>query len=239
MNALRAAFAYFTVLPVGRAAAPEADALAWLPLVGLAVGGLAGGAGYATALVAPHALAVAVAFGASVLLTGAIHLDGFLDCCDALGAAVPVARRLEILKDPNHGTFALAGFAVLGVLWLAALWALPVQHWPWALAFAGGTARAAAVQNAYLFPYGRSGGSIRAFERRPNVLIVAGGVLLCLALAAYRPALAAGIPIASLLSLGFARFAAGRLGGALAGDVYGAAIVLVEVALVVYAALLR
>lgn len=45
-----------------------------------------------------------------VLVTGGIHLDGFLDTQDALHAYQPRERRLEILKDPHTGAFAvLAG----------------------------------------------------------------------------------------------------------------------------------
>ena len=82
-------------MPVGVADAPQADALAWLPLVGAVTGALAGTAGWLVSLVAPHPLAAAAAFAAVLVLTGAIHLDGFLDCCDALFAPVPLAQRLE------------------------------------------------------------------------------------------------------------------------------------------------
>jgi cobalamin synthase len=92
------------------------------------VGGLAGGAAQLVATFAPHAIVVAVAFGLSVALTGAIHVDGFLDTCDAAFSGASPERRREILKDPHHGSFAIAYFAVAAVLWLAALWSLPV---PW------------------------------------------------------------------------------------------------------------
>lgn len=41
------------------------------------------------------------------LITGGIHMDGFLDTMDALSSYQPKERRLEILKDPHTGAFAI------------------------------------------------------------------------------------------------------------------------------------
>ncbi len=148
--------------------APDAVALAWLPLVGIAIGGVAGLAAWGVSFVAPESFVIATAFGLTIVASGAVHLDGFLDSCDALVASVPPERRLEIMKDPRHGTFAVAGLAVAAVWWLAGLVAIPAAVLPWALAFAGGAARLASVLNAYAIPYGRAGASARTFEARPG-----------------------------------------------------------------------
>ncbi|MCI8993315.1 MAG: adenosylcobinamide-GDP ribazoletransferase [Eubacterium sp.] len=42
-----------------------------------------------------------------VLVTGGIHLDGFLDTTDALSSYMEREKRLEILKDPRAGAFAI------------------------------------------------------------------------------------------------------------------------------------
>lgn len=42
-----------------------------------------------------------------VLVTGGIHLDGFLDTADALSSQQTAERKLEILKDPHTGAFAV------------------------------------------------------------------------------------------------------------------------------------
>lgn len=212
-----------------------------MPLVGAAIGVLAGLAAWGVSFIAPEPFVVATAFGGSVALSGAVHLDGLLDACDALLASVPPERRLEIMKDPRHGTFALVGFAVVGVWWLAALAAIPAAALPLALAFAGGGARWAAVLNAYAIPYGRAGASSRAFASRPPAVVLAllAGGLTGLAVAARAPWWlgAAGLACAASLLLG--RTAAGRLGGVLVGDVYGAIIVVLDVALLSAIALLH
>ena len=47
-----------------------------------------------------------------VVITGGIHLDGFLDTQDALSSYQPKERRLEILKDPHTGAFAVISCVV-------------------------------------------------------------------------------------------------------------------------------
>jgi len=50
---------------------------------------------------------------ATILLTGAIHEDGFADFCDSLGG-MSSEKRLAIMKDSNMGAFGVIG--LLGIL---------------------------------------------------------------------------------------------------------------------------
>ena len=63
----------------------------------------------------------AVAALLPIAVTGGIHVDGFLDVCDARGSHQSREKKLEILKDSHVGAF-----AVLGLGWYlllsAALW---------------------------------------------------------------------------------------------------------------------
>lgn len=204
-------------MPVGaREGAPGPDALAWLPLVGMIVGGIAGGAARFASPFVSHPLVVALVFGISIALTGALHVDGFLDTCDAVFAPAGRERRREILKDPRHGTFAIAAFAVVAVFWLAALEALPVESLEQTCALAAGGGRLATV--------------IAAWERRPPLAVVAlnGAIVLVLA---FLVAPAAWIVVVGLAVLALALTAAMRRAlGALTGDAYGCSIVVCEVA---------
>lgn len=49
----------------------------------------------------------AVAVCIPILITGGIHLDGYMDTIDALSSHRSSERKLEILKDPNCGAFAV------------------------------------------------------------------------------------------------------------------------------------
>jgi adenosylcobinamide-GDP ribazoletransferase len=207
---------------------PRTGALSVLPLVGIVLGALAGTIGWLASLITPLPLAVVVAFAASIILTGAIHLDGFLDACDALFASVSPERRLEILKDPRHGTYALAGLAIVVPAWLGALIVIPPGAWPWSLAFCAGTARLAAVLNAFRVPYVRGGASAGAFEERPSIALLVLAALASAACAWSHPWLAAAVPATIVLALALGAWCARQLGGVMAGDAYGAIIVVLE-----------
>ena len=44
-----------------------------------------------------------------ILVTGGFHLDGYMDVKDALSSFADREKKLEILKDPNVGSFAIIG----------------------------------------------------------------------------------------------------------------------------------
>ncbi len=47
----------------------------------------------------------------AVAITGGIHLDGLADVADALSSHASPARKMEIMKDPHAGAFALIALA--------------------------------------------------------------------------------------------------------------------------------
>ena len=228
-----AAFAYFSILPVPKAATsrgPDPDTLAFLPLVGVIVGAVAGTIAWGASFVLPHPIVAALAFAATLALTGTLHVDGFLDSADALFVQAPVARRLAIFKDPHHGTFAIASFAAVAALWLTALWSYEPASLPGAMALAAGSARFGAMLNAYVVPYARAGSNVPVFQRRPawwiTVVVAAAICGMALTIGPWAWTVLAG---AGLVGLALGLLLKGRLGGGLVGDVYGFMIVVLEV----------
>ena len=55
-----------------------------------------------------------------VILTGAMHLDGFADICDGFGCHAEKEKRLEIMHDPRVGSFGVTGIIVLLLVKFAA-----------------------------------------------------------------------------------------------------------------------
>jgi adenosylcobinamide-GDP ribazoletransferase len=114
LRGVRAAFAFFTRIPVG--GFPYDDrALAWAPahapLVGAVLGSLL--AGLDACLLPLGAFpAATLVIGASMLLTGALHEDGLADTSDALGGGHDKTKVLAILKDSRVGSFGAAALAV-------------------------------------------------------------------------------------------------------------------------------
>lgn len=55
------------------------------------------------------------------ILTGMIHLDGFMDVCDALLSRRSKEEKIRILKDPNTGAFSVIALAILFILEFSAI----------------------------------------------------------------------------------------------------------------------
>jgi adenosylcobinamide-GDP ribazoletransferase len=166
LEAARSAFSYFSIIPFGTygsTQAPNTDALYVLPVVGGVIGAISGGAALLVGRAAAEPWPAIVAFAGTLILSGAIHVDGFLDSCDAYLASVSPERRLEILKDPRHGTYAVAGMALLTVVWLAALLQISPEHLVAALVCSGIVSRSVAVVAVWrreAHGYGRLPGDI-------------------------------------------------------------------------------
>ena len=88
--------------------------LLFLPLVGLEIGAIwAGLAWLCQALALPRFVRALLLTVCPYLLTGYIHLDGYMDVSDAVGSCRTLERRREILKDSHVGSFAVIALALL------------------------------------------------------------------------------------------------------------------------------
>lgn len=54
-----------------------------------------------------------------VFISGGIHMDGFMDTCDALASHAPIEKKREILKDSHAGAFAVLGCGMYLLLYAA------------------------------------------------------------------------------------------------------------------------
>lgn len=202
-----------------------------LPLIGAFVGLVSGGSAFAASRALSPRMGAAFAFGLPIALTGALHLDGLLDICDAAFAPVDLEKRREILKDPRHGSFAFAGGAIVAVTNYAALREIDPRDWPLALALAESVARYAALVVARVAPRtADSGTAARAFAQPGDdrFLWVEGALLFACAYGYGGPQLAASTVGIVAATIPIARTLAARLGGAMSGDGYGFIITLAE-----------
>ncbi len=112
-----AALQFLTILPpfVRRPFTPAemGASLAFYPLVGLLMGGILVLIRWLTLWVLPPTVSAALTLAGWVVLSGALHLDGFLDACDGLLGGWSPEKRLEIMRDEHHGAYALAGGVLL------------------------------------------------------------------------------------------------------------------------------
>ncbi len=89
------------------------EAIKYFPISGAIIGGLTGLVFYLANLVFPFNLSVMLSMGFTVLFTGALHEDGFMDVCDGFGGGWTRERILEIMKDSLIGAFGVTGIVFL------------------------------------------------------------------------------------------------------------------------------
>lgn len=208
------------------------------PLVGVVVGGLSGLVASALLGVGPGLASIA-ALTVTVILSGAMHEDGLADVADGFWGGWDRARRLDIMKDSQIGTYGvmalLLGFAARG--WaLTQLFAsgqiLSVTLGIAVLSRAGMPALMAWLPNA------RDGGLSRSVGRpRPWQAGLAGFLAAIIGFAALNTAALPVIILMGLTVVGLGVLARAKIGGQ-TGDVLGASQQLCEIAgLVTLAAL--
>lgn len=124
-NSMLIAFAMYSKIPVPQAEWNEKNmryAIGFFPLIGVVLGGMNGLYFYWYKMVygSENMLFSLIPVIVSLLVTGGIHLDGFLDTVDAKSSFGSREKKLEIMKDPNTGAFAVIyGIAYFLILWAA------------------------------------------------------------------------------------------------------------------------
>ena len=235
MKGLIVAVQFLTRLPTPRVAASSeefAASMRWFPAVGLIVGALVAGAGWAGAQIDPWTGALG-ALIVWVAVTGALHLDGLGDIADASGAAhKDRARMLAVLGEPHVGSFAVVAIASQLIAKLVLLHALLDVHAFFAIALTPFAARIGPLLWSRALPdlHAGLGSQFRGAVRPVDFAVWS---LLLIAAAWVSPSLLAA-PLAFLFWIWWLMR---RIGG-ISGDGHGAGIEIVESLLLAAALLL-
>ena len=232
MRDLRLAFGFLTVFPLAPGGeAQMGPARTYFPLVGLVLGGMLAGLDFAARQALPPQVVGALLVAAMLVLTRAIHMEGFLDACDGLFGGYSPSRRLEILRDTHAGAFAVVGGASLLLLKWALLAGVPAEPRAGVLAVFPCLSRLGMLSTMAAFAYVREEGMGAAFQLGSNWRQIAFGLAVAAAAAGLLLG-AAGLVLlvaAVVVSLGLGRWITGMLGG-MTGDTYGAVNEVAEVA---------
>lgn len=212
----------FTAQELGRA-------VGYFPVVGLALGGALYGLGSSLRLIFPSQVVAVIVLAAWLLLTRALHFDGFLDTCDGLFGGFTPKRRLEIMRDSRVGAFGVAGGGLLLLAKYAAILSLPHLS---GLLLAPVFGRWALSTAIFAFPYARERGMGRDMKDNagwPQVILATLISLLTAWLFAGWTGLLSLALAGAVLWLG-GSFILRRIPG-LTGDSYGALCEMVELAI--------
>lgn len=116
ISSLVIAFATYSRIPMPRVDWTDENrryALCFFPLIGVVIGLIMSlWLWLCSRLAVGPLLQGAVSAALPILISGGIHLDGFMDTSDAMASWQEPARRLEILKDSHVGAFAVMSCGV-------------------------------------------------------------------------------------------------------------------------------
>ena len=211
--------------------------LLFLPVVGLEIGLIWAAIAWAcNRLNLPVMVTALILAAYPYIVTGFLHLDGFMDVTDAVKSWRDLERRREILKDSHVGSFAVIGIVLLVLAQFALFASVPAEANFLILIFIPAVSRCcSALAVTGLKPMSTSQ---YADQKKPKSHIVVLSVMLCIFLAAgfllcgkYGFALAG-----CLVGYGLALLRAYRSLGGMNGDVSGYCLTIGELcAVAVYA----
>ena len=230
---LLTALRFLTRIPVGEYPKDErrlGRSLAYFPIVGLILGGILVLVNWGFSIILAPLVADALTIVALVILTGALHIDGFVDTIDGLAGGKIKEEILRIMRDSRVGAFGIIGIVSLIMLKLVLLHEMPLKIRKEALLLMPVMGRWAMVVASSLSVYARREGTGKAFVnycgRKELViaslitLIITGSFLKILGLELFFFVLA--------LTLLLTRFISKRIGG-MTGDTLGAVNEIMEV----------
>ena len=203
------------------------QSLTYFPLVGLILGAILLGLYYGLTLILPSSVVNALLIIALVILTGAHHLDGFMDTCDGVIAGTSKKERLAIMSDSKVGTFGIVGAILLLLLKYASLSSARILP---ALLLMPTLSRWVMVSIIFTFPYAKRSGMGLAFKHGATWQRLTIATIIALIAAVVLLQLWGLVLMAALwlIVFGIASYFRSRLGG-LTGDNYGAINELAEV----------
>lgn len=127
------AISMFTIIPMPKHEWDDSGAkhiLKFYPLIGLIVGCIS----YSiykllVGIDASIILISAITMITPYVITGMLHLDGYMDVCDALLSRRDKKEKIRILKDPNTGAFSVIALAILFVINFASTYTVIDYGW--------------------------------------------------------------------------------------------------------------
>lgn len=231
---------FFSRLPTGAAAhqRPNLSRIALaLPFTSLVIGALPAAVLLGLEwLAVPHYFAAALAVAAMVVVTGAMAEDALADAADGLFGGHDIDSRLAIMKDSQHGTYGVCAIALLLGLRITAVGSIAnplAAAGVWLAATV--MARSGALWLTVVLPPARIGGaaatagqvSRQAFGVGAVFMVVLSFVLAAFAVSVFGLIVAYALGV--LVVWGWVTLCRRLIGGQ-TGDLTGALMALVEVA---------
>lgn len=202
----------------------------YFPLAGLLLGIVLVGLNWMFQWVFPQPVKAALLLVSLVVLTGGLHLDGYMDTMDGVLSGRSRERMLEIMRDSRVGAFGALGMGCLLLLKYALLLGLPEHFLPAVLLLMAVMGRWGMVYAIARFPYARPQGLGTLFSTYTGARELATATLITFLVAIVAGKFTGlGILVIVLAITHWLCVTFVRLLGGLTGDTYGAINEIVEV----------
>ena len=175
LGSLAIAFSMYSRIPMPQVEWTEEKmkyAMCFFPMVGVAQGLLLYAAANAAWAYGSQILYCVCGLTLPLLVNGGIHMDGFLDVLDARASHGEKEKKLEILKDPHAGAFAITGCMIYAALYAGFFAELPVKYLP-AMGAVYVMTRSLSGLSVVCFPKARTSGLAAAFSNGADKKITA------------------------------------------------------------------
>lgn len=247
IKGLAITFSMYSKIPVPIFPWKEEDmrySMVFFPLVGLIIGGLLTGWWYLSHYFGfGEVFTAAVATLLPLLITGGIHMDGYLDTVDAMSSYKPKEVKLQILKDPHLGAFAcIAGSAYFLLYFAAVTECKSLISW---LIISSGFILSRALSGLSLvwFPGAKKEGTLHTFSAAAQKNVTVAFLCVTVVLAAILMAATGGFKgvavtgLALVVFIYYRQMSMKKFGG-ITGDLAGFFLQVCELAMVLGAAVL-
>ena len=167
-----AALKFLTIVPLpwSREASPEelGRSVVYFPVVGIIIGVIMAGLSWLLGLILPSALVNVLVVVYLAVISGALHLDGFVDTCDGIAGHKTVEDRWLVMHDSRAGGFGIAGVCLLLLLKYISLNSVPGQLLTVTLIVVPVISRWAMVYALFAYPYARPSGLGKVLKQETN-----------------------------------------------------------------------
>jgi adenosylcobinamide-GDP ribazoletransferase len=228
-------------LPWRREVSPEqvGRSIGYFPVVGIIIGLILAGLYWLLRLVLPSAVVSGLLLVCLVVLTGGLHLDGFVDTCDGIAGHKTPEARWQVMRDSRAGAFGIVGVCCLLIVKYVSLNSVPDSLMMATLVLMPVVSRWAMVYAVFAYPYARPSGLGKVFKQAASRRRLAIATLVALAVAIPWFRLAGLVIMLGvwIIVVAMAAYLKRKFSG-LTGDTYGAINEVAEVGVLILVCLL-
>lgn len=198
-NSLVAAFTMYSKIPMPNIELTEENtkySLCFFPLVGVVIGAILCGWRIAYPYLCNGDFLPAVVFViVPVIISGATHVDGFIDTVDAICSKKTVEGKLAILKDTHTGAYAIIMTLSYFLVALGVWSEMPIDAVP-VLAIGFVMSRALCGLSIVVFPHARTSKLLgKKVDKKHVGIVMAIYIVVCAALMCYMEPLYGGVGV--------------------------------------------